>query len=131
MKFILTECKNELYHLNDKGEKVIGPHSELIDDCLELWGKGSRLYGICFGRRLIGDCSGLKGNRFGLVGDCSDLIGDCSGLWGICSGLRGDCSGLLGHCSGLIGNLNRITREMRIENPDIRHYLNVEIKPGD
>lgn len=68
MKKALTRTKErELYHINNKGLNIVGPH-----------------------RDLSGDCPGLYGN-------CNDLSGYYSGLWGNCTGVIGDCTGLRGN----------------------------------
>lgn len=62
------------------------------------------------------------GHNPNMFGDCSDLQGDCTGLWGDCTGLKGDCTDLRGNCSGLEGNLDKITKEQRVANSNIRFY---------
>ena len=58
MRKALTKSQ-DLYHINDGGNKVDGTNP-----------------------LMRGDCSDLRGNCTGLRGDCTGLSGDCSGLRG-------------------------------------------------
>lgn len=63
----LRLTKRGVWHFNDAGKRVDGPHAGLTG---------------------ISPC--LRGNVSGLRGDVSGLWGNVSGLWGDASGLCGD-----------------------------------------
>ena len=85
----------------------------------------SELYYFKDGERVIGNCSGLRG-------DCSYLSGDCSGLVGDCSDLSGDCTYLRGDCTDLSGDLDeaKITDTERKKGINIKDLIKKEIGEG-
>lgn len=110
MKPMLKKLELSLFHYDNSGAKISGPHKRLkisIAKCgMKKWdGEGWP------DRPVTGNCSNIYGEiSSGFYGNVSGISGKVSAqLYGDVSALRGDVSGISGDATGVKGSPTDVT----------------------